>query len=422
MLSHLIFLCVALAGPADGTLNTPLDVRVPLTDGGELNLSSVVAAVARAAGLPPVAAVESKPLPLTGISGALTLTMLKENLGSGFTIDAADGSLRVRLPAGRMTLRALKTRLDDLSAQIERESLRARRYGLHALDSYRPNDAARPTLILVHGINSSSGSFIHMIPLLQEAGFGILVYDFPFNRDLGESVEQFVADWKQFRDESGDRRPWSILTHSMGALIARGYVEGSGYGDDVSDLVMIGPPNQGAAVAKAQTLLQFIEELQSVKGGQGNALAGLSEGLGEAADDLTPNSAFLKALNSRPRREGVRYHVLAGSAGFLSKSARARVEAHYATVSRAPGFLGSLARVVLRDLDAQLDELTDGLGDGCVSIASTRLDGVADHQTLHVNHVELIRAPLFFADPGPVAGMPFVLRSLGKPAAAGGTR
>jgi pimeloyl-ACP methyl ester carboxylesterase len=403
-------------------LNTPLDVRVPLTDRGELNLSSVVAAVARAAGLPPVAVVDSKPLPLTGISGALTLTMLKENLGPGFAIDAAEDSLRVRLPADRMTLDALKTRLDDLSAQIERESLRTRRYGLRALDSYRPNDPGRSTLVLVHGINSSSGSFVHMIPLLQEAGFGILVYDFPFNRDLEESVEQFVTDWKQFRRESGDRRPWSILTHSMGALIARGYVEGSGYGDDVNDLVMIGPPNQGAAVAKPQTLLQFIEELQSVKGGQGNALAGLSEGLGEAADDLTPNSAFLKALNSRPRREGVRYHVLAGSAGFLSKSARARVEAHYATVSRAPGFLGSLARVVLRDLDAQLDELTDGLGDGCVSIASTRLDGVEDHQTLHVNHVELIRAPLFFADPGPVAGMPFVLRSLGKPVAGGGTR
>jgi pimeloyl-ACP methyl ester carboxylesterase len=422
MVTRLIVLCAVLTGPSDGALSTPLDVRVPLTERGEVNLSSVVAAIAREAGLPPVKAVESKPLPLTGLSGALTLTMLKEHLGPGFTIDAADGSLRVRLPAGRTTLEALKTRLDGLAAQIERESLRTQRYGLHALGSYRPNDPARPTLVLVHGINSSSGSFVHMIPLLEQAGFGIVVYDFPFNRDLSESVEQYAADWKQFRREFGDRRPWSILTHSMGALIARGYVEGDDYGGDVDDLVMIGPPNQGAAVAKAQTLLQFVEELQSVKGGQGNALAGLSEGLGEAADDLTPNSAFLKTLNSHPRREGVRYHVLAGSAGFLSKSARARVEAHYATVSRAPGFLGSLARVVLRDLDAQLDELTDGLGDGCVSIASTRLEGVTDHQILHVNHVELIRAPLFFADPGPVAGMPFVLRSLGKPPAASGTR
>jgi len=422
MLSRLIVLVVALAGSDGGRLSEPLDVRVPLSEGGEVNLGSVVTAVALEAGLPTVVAAESKPLPLTGVSGALTRTMLKESLGPDFTIDVTAGTLRLRLPAGCMTPDALKTRLDDLSAQIEREARRARRYGLHALASYRPNDPARPTIVLVHGINSSSGSFVHMIEPLQEAGFGLLAYDYPFNRDLAESVTQFSEDWKQFRRASGDRRPWAILTHSMGALIARGYVEGDGYAGDVGDLVLIGPPNRGAAVAKAQTLLQFIEGLQSVKGGQANALAGLSEGLGQAADDLTPRSAFLKALNARPRREGVRYHILAGSAGFLSKAARARVEAEYAAVSRASGFLGGLARVVLRDLDAQLDELTDGLGDGCVSVASTRLDGVTDYQILHVNHVELIRAPLLFPDPGPVAGMPFVLRSLGKTPASNGSR
>ena len=42
----------------------------------------------------------------------------------------------------------------------------------------------------------------------------------------------------------------------------------------------------------------------------------------------------------------------------------------------------------------------------------TRLEGVADHVTIHANHAELIRAPLLFADPGPVACMPDVLRWL----------
>jgi pimeloyl-ACP methyl ester carboxylesterase len=422
MLSRLMLLIVAVAGPGDETISKPVEIRVALTERGEVDLGAVVTSIARAAGLPPRANLVSTPLPLTGVSGALTRTMLKENLGPHFTLDVAAGSLRVSLPAGSMSRETLKERLDDLSAQIERESRRSKRYGLHALSSYQPNDPSRRTLVLLHGINSSSGSFVHMIGPLQDAGFGILVYDFPFNRDLSESVTQFTEDWKAFRRESKDRRPWAIVTHSMGALLARAYVEGDDYGGDVSDLVLIGPPNQGAAVAKAQTLLQFIEGMKSVKGGQGNALAGLSEGLGQAADDLSPNSPFLNALNAHPRREGVRYHILAGSAGFLSKSARAQVEAHYATISRAPGFLGGLARVVLRDLDAQLDELTDGLGDGCVSIASTRLDGVADHQTLHVNHVELIRGPLLFPDPGPVAGMPFVLRSLGKRPAANESR
>ena len=101
----------------------------------------------------------------------------------------------------------------------------------------------------------------------------------------------------------------------MGGLVARGYVEGADYGNDVDHLFLIGPPNHGSALAKAQTLLQFIQGLQSVKGQEGDALAQLSEGLGEAADDMVPGSAFLKELNARPRRDGVRYHILTGDAG-----------------------------------------------------------------------------------------------------------
>ena len=59
-----------------------------------------------------------------------------------------------------------------------------------------------------------------------------------------------------------------------------------------------------------------------------------------------------------------------------------------------------------------LDELSDGTGDGCVAVERTRLEGVADHATIRANHAELIRAPLLFADDGPVPCMPYVLRWL----------
>ncbi len=76
--------------------------------------------------------------------------------------------------------------------------------------------------------------------------------------------------------------------------------------------------------------------------------------------------------------------------------------------------LGGIGRLVASGVSASLDEITDGLGDGCVSVASTRLDGVGDHRILHANHLELIRAPLLFPDPGPVASMPDLLRWLGE--------
>jgi hypothetical protein len=64
------------------------------------------------------------------------------------------------------------------------------------------------------------------------------------------------------------------------------------------------------------------------------------------------------------------------------------------------------------DLPDLLDELTDDTGDGCVALERTRLEGVADYVTIHANHAELIRAPLLFPDPGPVACMPDLLRLL----------
>jgi hypothetical protein len=71
-----------------------------------------------------------------------------------------------------------------------------------------------------------------------------------------------------------------------------------------------------------------------------------------------------------------------------------------------------MTQMATAEMPALLDELTDGTGDGCVAVERTRLEGVADHVTIHANHAELIRAPLLFPDPGPVACMPELLRCL----------
>ena len=85
----------------------------------------------------------------------------------------------------------------------------------------------------------------------------------------------------------------------------------------------------------------------------------------------------------------------------------------YRLVRRRAGLLGGLVNLAAGgDLPAVLDVLTDGTGDGAVAVSSTMLDGAAEHVVLHVNHVELIRGPLFFPDPGPVACAPIVLRWL----------
>lgn len=416
--------CVLLAwaGPlGESPKAEAIVVRVPVSTAGEIDFKSLLEPLAKQFGARVKLPNDAISVPVTGLAGALTRTHLAEVLGPDVQIAVSNRELKLTVaPEAAQAARVaqLRKRIQDLASQLERDAKRRMQYGMHALKSYQPNDPKRPTVCLLHGINSSSGSFVHMVEPLEAAGFGLVAYDFPFNRDLDETVQEFAKDWHEFRQNCGETRPWIILTHSMGGLIARGYVEDlARYRRDVTDLCLVAPPNWGSAVAKTQVLLQLVQGIKSVNGGKAEALAQLSDGLGEAAEDMRPGSVFLKTLNGRPRQKGVKYHILAGDAGFLSRPARGQVETQFKTITKNAGVLGGLTRLAVPDLPAQLDELTDGRGDGCVAIRSTMLDGVDDFEVLHANHVELIRGPLLYPEPGPVACMPWLLKRVGpKPA------
>jgi pimeloyl-ACP methyl ester carboxylesterase len=400
----------------------PTLVRIPFDTSQEIPLVEVVARLADASGLSLSRPPDTIRLPATGIGGSLTRRMLAESLGPGVFLRLQDRALVVAIdpellaPENRPHW---ETRLRRLAERAEREAQRRMHYGMHVLKSYRPNDPGRSTVCLVHGVNSSSEGFVHMTGPLEDAGFGVVVYDYPFNRDLDETCEQFRRDWLEFRRAAGETRPWALVGHSMGALVARSYVEDPrSDGRDVSTLIMIAPVNQGASLAKVQTLYQLLSGIQAFGSRKASdPLAHLSDGLGKSAEDILPGSAFLTALNRRPRRAGVAYHILAGDVGILSPSTRRQVEAQVETWKRQGGILGGMmARLAGGDdLAGRLDELSDGLGDGCISVARTRLEGVTDHVVIHANHAELIRAPLLFPDPGPVACMPYLLRWLKAP-------
>lgn len=392
-------------------------VRVPVSEAGEVDVGEVVARLAERAGLTIARPEETLTLPARGLAGSLTRTLLAESLGPDVALTFGDRELIARIDAGALGAEGpsrLEARLSDLADRARKAARKRLDYGMHARASYRPNDPSRPTVCLVHGLNSSAAVFRHMVGPLEAAGFGVVAYDYPFNRDLHRTAPAFARDWLDFRRTACETRPWAVVSHSMGALLVRWYVEGGDYAGDVSDLVMVAPPNQGSGLAGAQAILQLVQGVRAVKDREARALAHLADGLGEAADDLTTGSEFLKSLNRLPRRARVRYHVLAGDAAVLSPAARRQVEA----LTHPGGLLGNLTRRVAGDLSARLDELTDGLGDGCVAVAATRLDGVDDHRTIHADHLELIRAPFLYPDPGPVACLPFVLERLGAPPTA----
>ncbi len=392
-------------------------VQVPVSKTGEVQVSEILARLAEASGVALDRPGADLTLSTQGLAGPLTRALLSNTLGPEVAITFQPGAMIMTIDE-RILARERRgewmRRLGNLADRAE-EAARARQsYGMRALKSYRPIVPSRPTFCLVHGLNSSSGGFVHMIPWLEEAGYGIISYDYPFNRSLDESCAGFAREWIALRRQTRDDRPWSILCHSMGALVARSLVESDTIPvRDVGSLILIAPVNQGSNLAKVQTVIQLMNGLQAINGKKTtNAMLHLSDGLGQAATDMLPGSAFLKGLNRRPRRPGIAYHILAGDSGFLTREARAQIEGRLDVLTRNAGIFGQLTKVATADLPDLLDELTDVTGDGCVSVERTRLDGVSDHVTMHANHAELIRAPLLFPDPGPVACMPYVLRWL----------
>ncbi|MEW4567460.1 alpha/beta fold hydrolase [Tautonia sp. JC769] len=323
-------------------------------------------------------------------------------------------SFSLNLPAPPLSDPDEPARVEAPRNEAPAPRVRARRIGLHPRPSYRPNDPTRPTVCLIHGINSTSGSFVHLAPLLEREGYGVVLYDYPYNQELSRTIPAFVASLRAFREQHQDARPWSILSHSMGALLARSYVEGPHYADDVASLILIGPPNAGSALAPAQDMIQMLEALRSSIDPEGRTLMVLGERIGAAAKDLAPGSPFLDRLARNRPREGVPYYILAGDVGFLNKEIRQTIESRYRQIQRRSRFLGGLAGLALRNLPDVLDVLTEGTGDGAVAVASTRLEGATEHVVIPVNHVELIRGPIFYPDPGPVACQPFVSRWLAE--------
>lgn len=414
-----ISLAYGQAPPGQTEADAAVRVVVPLNGAGEIDLAELVTRLVSASGLKIDRPPGSVRLPVVGLGGDLGRRLIQKTLGPGVGLAVEERQAVVTVdpsmltPTGRVEWAG---RVQALATLADEEARRRLKYGLHARPSYRANDPTRPTVCLVHGVNSSSRGFMHLSPELEKAGYGVVEYDYPYNRSLEESAAQLARDWSSFRRDRAEARPWSIVCHSMGALIARDYVEGPSYANDVSTLVMIAPVNQGSRLAQTQTLLQLVKGLRAVNGPRSaDALASLGDGLGAAATAMTPGSPFLRALNARPRRPGVAYHILAGDAGVLSATARGGIEDRLGLSGRGGGLLGGLARVAAAggDLPDRLDELTDGTGDGCVAVARTRLDGVDDHVVIHANHAELIRAPLLFSEPGPVACMPYLLRWLG---------
>jgi pimeloyl-ACP methyl ester carboxylesterase len=215
---------------------------------------------------------------------------------------------------------------------------------------------------------------------------------YPNDQPIVESAWLFFEELEGLKKRGIDRI--SIVAHSMGGLVSREMLTSPKIKYNasaknrrvpgVAALIMVGTPNHGSQLARLRVFTEIRDQLVRLKKGEANWLAGILDGAGEAKIDLLPGSRFLTGLNARPHPVGMDMLVIAGITSPWSES----------DINR---WTDNLHQKVPDDKQKWVDELgknmismTHGLGDGLVTVESTRLAGVP-HRTVEGTHLSMIR-------------------------------
>jgi hypothetical protein len=241
---------------------------------------------------------------------------------------------------------------------------------------------------VIHGLDSSPEKCEALMAALRKTGLPCGEFRYPNDQPIDASARLLSSELKKIAKEQ-PARGVSLVTSSMGGLVARAVIEDATMDSgNVRRLVMIVPPNQGSALARFEFALDLWEHLDSEnrKKEAGLFYAMIEDGMGEAGDDLLPGSQFLKKLNARPRNPQVRYSIILGTSGPLTPEDLEKIRKTVKAAGeqgRWLRFFGARVHGWLEDMD----EVLDGKGDGCVSLARGRLEGVDDMIVLNISHL-----------------------------------
>jgi len=196
------------------------------------------------------------------------------------------------------------------------------------------------TVVLLHGLARGPWSMKRIEWALRRDGYAVLNIGYRSRQHDIATLAAQALDPVFTRHETYS--PLHVVTHSMGAILLRQYLQSHPQAPRPSRVVMLGPPNHGSEIVDR---LRHWRPYAWI-----NGPAGLQ--LGTTPDSL-PNQ--LQGIS------GAEVGVIAGS------------------VSLNPLFSCWIGRP----------------SDGKVSIASTRLDGMSDHIILRTSHTWMLwRAPV----------------------------
>jgi pimeloyl-ACP methyl ester carboxylesterase len=250
----------------------------------------------------------------------------------------------------------------------------------------------RKSVVLIHGLDDPGQVWQNLAPELVKEDYNVWLMHYPNDQPVVESARLFCEKLQELKQQGISRI--SIVAHSMGGLVSRemltspgieyNKIAKKGRAPEVIALIMVGTPNHGSQLARLRIFTEMRDQLTRLAKGEASWLGGILDGAGEAKIDLLPGSRFLTELNARPHPQGVDMLIIAGVTSPWSES----------DINR---WVSDVRQKVPEDRQKWVDEfgrnmiaLTHGLGDGLVTVESTRLDGVP-HRTVGGTHLSMIR-------------------------------
>jgi len=423
-MKHLIIIVAALLGTLPGlspagraAAQQPIDpppaapetvirFTIPL-ENGELNFGSLIGLLADELGFDgkAIAAASDELIPVRTPLGAGAFRLVDAATSGIVKVSVESDQVevtidRVRFRQEQALLHRAVQRLIEYFAP-EAAALARAQFGVvvHRMDgvsaALASENAPRHAVVLIHGLDDAGRLWRTLIPALHREGYDACEITYPDDQPIADSTA-FVASLFEQMHAAGVERV-SIVAHSMGSLISRDLLTGESYyggaigGGErfprVQRLIMLGPPNHGSKMALFRLGAEARDQVVRALSGDGLLVGGFFDGAGEAQDDLVPGSPCLAGLNARPLPAQLPTTIVAGSASpFESNDIASLVERidKLLVTKYGKAFDGS-------QVDRTMSDLVNGLGDGCVSIESTRLDGVEDHVVVKANHLSMIR-------------------------------
>jgi pimeloyl-ACP methyl ester carboxylesterase len=248
----------------------------------------------------------------------------------------------------------------------------------------------RYVVVMVHGLDEPGLLWQSAVPALLDNNYQPIEFKYPNDQPIHNSAELLGDCLAELRKRGVTRV--SIVSHSMGGLVSRELLthpdlyggEGSGHDKypDVQRLVMIGTPNYGSKLAHLRFASEARDQVVQAFSGDGVLFGSIFDGAGEAGIDLLPESKFLTELNGRPHPKRVALTIISGRASPLNEE---KISIFSKSVP------ATLKAAVDKSTSAWKD-LVAGVGDGAVTLASSKLKGVDDFVVVAGNHLTMIRS------------------------------